>query len=454
MLLTRRFLTRRALLGAFLAAVLAGCAGPATRPAFPPVVFVHGNGDTAANWMPTVWRFESSGWPRDRLFAPDLPYPLSRNEDDKPQEGRSSSAENRQALAEEVARVRRLTGADKVVLVGNSRGANAIRDYVRNGGGAATVSHAILGGGPNHGVWTGSYLPGSEFNGQGPFLTALNAPQGPEGLETTPGVAFLTLRSDGNDKYAQPDGRWIGQPKLATGITQDGPALRGAENVVLPGLDHREVSYHPIAFVQTYRFITGAFPVRWDIAPEDEVLLDGRITGHRGTDITNLPLPGAALEVFEVSPQTGERLGAAAHTRTVGDDGRWGPFRARRGASYEFVVRAPGYAIAHYYRMPFPRSSDLVHFRPARIADADRDAAAVVTMFRPRGYFGVGRDRMSLDGKAPPGIPPGVPGVAASKIKLADATPRPVVAEFNGQRVVARSWPLKDNHVVFAEFQD
>jgi hypothetical protein len=61
---------------------------------------------------------------------------------------------------------------------------------------------------------------------------------------------------------------------------------------------------------------------------------------------------------------------------------------------------------------------------------------------------------VSLDGKAPPGIPPGVPGVAASKLKLNDAAPRSVVAEFNGQRVVARSWPLKDDHVVFAEIQD
>ena len=45
------------------------------------------------------------------------------------------------------------TGASKVVLVGNSRGGYAIRNFIANGGGAATVSHAILGGAPNHGVW-------------------------------------------------------------------------------------------------------------------------------------------------------------------------------------------------------------------------------------------------------------------------------------------------------------
>ena len=75
-------------------------------------------------------------------------------------------------------------------------------------------------------------------------------------------------------------------------------------------------------------------------------------------------------------------------------------------------------------------------------------------MTRPRGYFGVGRDTMSLDGQPPPGLPPGVAGVAASKLKLNEPAMRAVVAVFNDQRIVARSWPLKENRVVFAEFLD
>jgi triacylglycerol lipase len=439
---------------AVLAALLTGCAGMAARDAHPPIVFVHGNGDTAALWYPTVWRFESNGWPRERLFAVDLPYPLARSDDLKPQEGRSSAAENMRNLAAEVERVRRLTGADKVVLVGNSRGGNVIRDYIRNGGGAATVSHAVIGGGVNHGVWAGDFGPGSEFNGKGPFMTALNSPQGPQGLETTPGVAFMTLRSDKNDKFAQPDGRWIGQPKMATNIGYDAPALKGAENIVLPGLDHREVSYHPVAFAHTWRFITGQQPARTDVAPESEIKLDGRITGFRGNDQTNLPLPGASIEVYETSALTGERIGAEVHARTVGADGQWGPFRAKANTQYEFVISAQGYATSHVYRPAFPRSSALIHFRPARILDADRDAASVLTMTRPRGYFGPGRDSMSLDGKEPPGLPPGVPGLSVSKLKLKETAPRSVTAQFNQQRVVARSWPLSENRVVFAEFHD
>ena len=57
----------------------------------PPVVFVHGNGDTAALWLAQIWRFESNGYTRDKLQAIDLKYPSARTADDKPQEGRSST---------------------------------------------------------------------------------------------------------------------------------------------------------------------------------------------------------------------------------------------------------------------------------------------------------------------------------------------------------------------------
>ena len=180
--------TRRVLLiGAV--AVLAACA---TRPAddtLPPIVFVHGNGDTAALWTTTLWRFETNGWPRDRLVAIDVPYPQARDDDTKPQDGRTSTAQNMQYLAAEVDRVLAATGAKQVVLVANSRGGNAVRDFIANGGGAAKVSHAILGGTPNHGVWADAKrAPGNEFNGAGPFLVALNAPKDAAGDEVTPAV--------------------------------------------------------------------------------------------------------------------------------------------------------------------------------------------------------------------------------------------------------------------------
>jgi pimeloyl-ACP methyl ester carboxylesterase len=443
---------RRTFLGAIAAVALAaGCAStsPSLQDA-PPIVFVHGNGDTAALWQTTVWRFESNGWPRERLHAIDLPYPLARDDDGKPQAGRTSTAEHMAYLKSEVEKVLRATGAARVVLMGNSRGGNAIRNYIQNGGGELTVSHAILGGTPNHGVQAiPGFNEGSEFAGTGQFLKGLNAPKNAAGDEVTGPVKWMTIRSDSNDKFAQPDGLWIGRKGVATNVTYAGPELKGATNVVIPRIDHRETAFSPAAFAAAYQFITGRAPATTAPLPEASIALSGKVSGlgvsstdpKSGNFTNNLPLPGARLEIYATDPATGERRGPAAYARTVGADGLWGPFAAQAGTPYEFVVAAPGYATTHIYRSPFPRSSSIVNLRPERIADADKDAGAIVTMTRPRGYLDPTRDKMAFDGQTPPpGAVPGA-GVASSKLKLPAAQARPLVAEFNGERVVGRAWP-------------
>ncbi|MBC8056509.1 MAG: twin-arginine translocation pathway signal, partial [Rhizobiales bacterium] len=323
-------LTRRHLLIAAttVTAILAACAaGPAAPP--PPIVFVHGNGDTAALWTTTLWRFESNGWPRERLHAIDIPYPLSREDDTRPQPGRSSTGENMAHLSAEVEKVLAATGARQVVLIANSRGGNAVRNYIANGGGAAKVSHAILGGTPNHGVYADAKRnPNAEFNGAGAFLMGLNAPKGASGDEVTPGVKWMTIRSDNNDKFAQPDGVWIGAKGMPTNVSFDGPALKGAENVVIAGIDHRETSYGSKAFEAMFRFITGKPPVAVTVAPEALVVLDGKVSGYFGqaaapsTVPTNLPLAGATVEVYATNAATGERLGCHGDRdrRLAGDE--------------------------------------------------------------------------------------------------------------------------------------
>lgn len=458
-------LSRRGLIVALAAsALLAACrttptASTAPDP-FPPIVFIHGNGDSASIWTTTLWRFESNGWPRERLHAIDVPYPLARDDDAKPQPGRTSTAEHMQYLAGEVDKVLAATGARRVVLIGNSRGGNAIRNYIANGGGAKKVSHAILGGTPNHGVWADAKnQPGNEFNGAGPFLMGLNAPKDSDGNEVSPGVRWMTIRSDNNDKFAQPDGVWMGAKGTPTNVSFDGPALKGADNVVLPGVDRRETSFGPQAFVTMYRFIKGVSPTTSSVVAQAAVVLDGKVSGlgldnepARGNFVNNLPLALATVEVFATDPKTGERRGPAVHRKTVGTDGMWGPFNADPKTSYEFVVSAPGYATTHIYRSPFPRSSNIVNLRAERIADADRDAKSVVTLTRPRGYFGIPRDQIELDGKSPPGgIPPGVAGVSTAKLKVLDSPNRAVAGEFNGERIVGRAWPAAENRVVFLE---
>ena len=451
---------RRSLLALIPAALLAACASAPTEAPPPPIVFVHGNGDIAALWTTTLWRFESNGWPRDRLYAVDFPNPLSRDDDTVEQPGRSSAAEQIATLAAEVERVRKATGAAKVVLMGNSRGGNAIRGYIASGGGDQTVSHAILGGTPNHGVWSNKgFRPNNEFNGAGPILTALNAPKGPSGDEVTPGPRWMTIRSDNNDKFAQPDGVWIGAKGTPTHVTFDGPALKGAANVILPGRDHRETAYHAEAFAAAYRFISGREPATLDITPEAKVQLDGKVSGTGAAGPSNLPLAGAVVEVYAVDAATGARRGEALSRKTVGADGRWGPLVTDARTPLEFVITAPGYAIHHIYRSPFPRSSEIVNLRPERLAANEQTAAAVIVLTRPRGYFGLPRDTIVLDGQNPaPGIPQGVAGVAASRLVLKDGAGRAVAADYRSgeiqERLVGRAWPASENHLVTLELHN
>jgi hypothetical protein len=345
--------------------------------------------------------------------------------------------------------LKRRTGAPRVALVANSRGGYPLRSYIKNGG-SGDVSHAVLCGVPNHGVYDWDDNAGSEFNGRGPLLRGLNAGES----EVTPGTAFLTLRSDNMDKYAQPDGGVLGKPGVSTGISFDGPALKGATNLVLGGVDHRETAYAPRAFREIYKFIAGREPDLIAVTPEAEVRLSGLVTGTPGGVQTNRPVTGAVVEVYRVSSDTGERIGGTIHTSQTGADGRWGPARVDPSWYLEMVLTSAGSTTTHVYRSPFPRSCDIVHLRAARaLGPADAEAGAVVLMSRIRGYFGLPRDVVLFDGKEPTDVRPGVPVDATSTLRLSAAeVGRPVAALFNLERIVARAWPASEIRIAVAEF--
>jgi pimeloyl-ACP methyl ester carboxylesterase len=413
----------------------------------PPILFVHGNGDHAALWLTTLWRMESNGVPRERMAALNFTDPLARNDDNVAQPNRSSTEDQRRELGQAIAALRKTTGATRVALVGNSRGGNCIRSYIRSGG--SDVSHAVLCGTPNHGVFNADDQLGNEFNGRGPFLQGLNTGDS----EVTPGTAFLTLRSDGLDKYAQADGRFIGKPGTPTGVTSDGPALQGATNLVLGPLDHRETAYHPRAFREIYKFIAGREPDRIAIERQAQVRLSGLVTATPGGVPTNRPVAGALVEVFRVSPDSGARLGEALYRVETAADGRWGPAEVDSSAALEIVLLSPAEPTTHFYRSPFPRSSDIVHLRAARpFGPADAGAGAVVIMSRPRGYFGLPRDIVLLDGKEPADVQKGVPTDSVTTLRSPAAEiGRPVVGLFNEERIAARLWPASENRIAVIE---
>jgi hypothetical protein len=423
---------------------------PAASPAaeIPPMLFVHGNGDQAPVWLTTFWRMESNGIPRERMFAINFTDPQARTDDTVAQPQHSSTEDQRRELSEAIADLKRRTGAARVALIGNSRGGNSIRSFIKRGG-AADVSHAVLCGTPNHGVFVTDDNLGNEFNGRGPFLRGLNEGES----EVVPGVAFLTLRSDGQDKYAQQDGRFIGKPGVPTGVTTDGPALAGATNLVLGTIDHRETAFHPRAFREIFKFVAGREPARIAIVGETQVSLSGLVTGTPSGVQTNRPVTDATVEIYRVSPDSGERIGAALHVSHTKADGRWGPALVDPAWCLEMVLASPGEPITHTYRSPFPRSSDILHLRAAKpLGSADAGAGAVVIMARPRGYFGLPRDVVLFDGREPADVKSGVPTDWSATLRLSAAeVGRPVAGLFNEERIVARAWPAAENRIAVAE---
>lgn len=345
-------------------AALAGCAqlGLARDP-FPPVIFVHGRGDSAASWQTMIWRFESNGWPRQRLFAIDVPYPTANGDGAAAQPGRASAADPMQVVSDEVDRILARTRTDRAVVVGSSSDGYVVRSAVKNGAAAKAALHAALVESVR-----GHYVPRSPFN------------------------------------------------------------------------DSR-------TFERTWQFAAGATPRRLAIVAESSPVLGGRIE----QPATRRPLAGARVEVYEVVPGTGERLGAPLYAGTTGADGRWGPMPARSDAPYEFVLAAPGFAVTHVYRSAFPRSSDIVDLQPVRLTGAERAAGSVVIMSRPRGDFDLRRDHLSLDGAALPGVTPGAIGVSESMLLLPPGPVRTVIAECNGERIAVRNWPAAQNQAVIAE---
>ena len=250
-----------------------------------------------------------------------------------------------------------------MALIGSSRGGNSIRSYLKNGGGAEFVSHAVLCGTPNKGiVISKSLLVGSEFNG------AVALPQGPEQRSRRSGRG----RRDDGDPLRQgrqvrparrPLRRRAGKP---TGVGYDATELRGAKNVVLDGLDHREVAFHKLAFAAQYEFITGKPPATLFIAQEPNPVLTGRVTGLAKGVYTNLPVEGAEVEIYDVDAKTGERRGSLpAYRKTTAADGWWGPFTARADTFYEFVLRMPGAAHHPHLSLAVP-ALDRSRASPAR----------------------------------------------------------------------------------------
>jgi triacylglycerol lipase len=440
--MNRRFLFTLPVLVSMLFAISLPLSARADEPL--PIVFIHGDSDTAGHWMTQIWRFESNGYPADHLFAVDIPHPSARADNDVPEANRSSAGEAAKAVSKMVDLALTQTGAKKVVLVANSRGCQTARNYVRNRGGVDKVAKMVLTGCVHNGVFVApGVAEGSEYNGAGHFLKSLNeAPVIPEGVDVT------TIRSDKFDLYAQPDGRFIGSPGKPTGVSYDAPELKGADNQVIAGLDHRETGFSSASFAAMYKAIVGKDPATTEILPEKTVTLSGKLSGFENGAPTNMPLTGAELTVYKTDASTGARLGDPVLKQVIGADGAWGPISVPSEQTYEFVIKAEGRPLTRIYRSAFARSSQLVNLR---VYPPPSLSANQVHIMRPRGYFGPD-DKTDINGAPFPGIPADpVPHVWKSSVTVSGTKTETVKATFGTETIAAMSYPDQGPSVVWIE---
>ena len=206
------------------------------------------------------------------------------------------------------------------------------------------------------------------------------------------------------------------------------PGAEGRHQSRARRVDHRETAYSSARVprdLQIHRRArTG--PDR-DRRRKPQVKLSGLVTGTPGGVQTNRPVADASVEVYRVSRRTPANASAAPSTprRPAPTDAGARP-QVDPAWYLEIVLTSAGSTTTHFYRSPFPRSSDIVHLRAARpLGPADAGAGAVVLMSRPRGYFGLPRDVVLFDGKEPADVKPGVPTDAISDAAASGRGDRP-----------------------------
>lgn len=305
--------------------LLAGILVPMSKPAdacwhprIHPIVFVHGGSGSGAQFEAQALRFASNFYPAEYVrvleYDSSAVFDLETGEVNVPVLLQIWA--NLDAL---IGDIQEETGADQVDLLGHSLGGMISYSYLESSPErAANVAHYVS-------IDSGSTLK-----------------EHPPG-----GVPTLALWAE---KGHCPD-----------------CSIPGATNVVLPDHTHVQAAVSAESFVEMYKFFTGHRPLTKHVLPQ----FFGRIelAGRAVIFPQNYGVPDASVEIWRVDGDTGERIRSEPDAvYTLGPDGAWGPFKARRGAYYEFnIVREEGQHNHPFYFQPFIRSDYLIRLNTSEI---------------------------------------------------------------------------------------
>ncbi|MCM3767715.1 alpha/beta fold hydrolase [Neobacillus niacini] len=264
-----------------------------------PIVFVHGFFGSANQFESQAMRFSSNGYPDNYLAAFEYD---SSTASVTPAESRFTRLD---ALINQLLKE---TGADKIDLMGHSLGTTEMTNYLNSSPERAKkVAHYV-----NIDGVAGKALPG--------------------------GVPTLAIWAE------------LGTP---------GRTFVGAENVTLAGQSHVQAATSPEAFAHIFKFFTGKEPKTTQIVAEPRGQV--RLSGKALIFPQNTAPEKATLEIYKVNGKTGEREKKKPEAVfTIAADGSWGPFKAKGGDNYEFVIIRDGVANHHLFFEEFIRSDHFV----------------------------------------------------------------------------------------------
>ena len=269
-----------------------------------PIVMVHGFLASGDTWTKFHQLFTSNGYKWRSLYAFDW---NSLN-----QLGGGTT----QLLDQFIDKVLAETGATHVRLIGHSAGGGVCYTYLSDATRAAKVDGYVHIG--------ASVQPG---------------PAGPNGTEAT-----LNLWSPDDE------------------IANNGD-ITGATNAMIPGKDHYQIATSQESFAAIWQFFHTNPPTTLDITPQGPlVCIAGKVL-YFGE---NTPLEGAKVEVWEVNPASGERVGNTPDFTFMTDvDGKWGPENVKANTTFEFKTTPPSTSqrVIHYFRERITHLNSLVYLR-------------------------------------------------------------------------------------------
>jgi pimeloyl-ACP methyl ester carboxylesterase len=264
-----------------------------------PIIFVHGGSGSGGQFESQAMRFTSNGYPQDYINVHEYDSSFTIN----------TMAQVHARLDQLIAELKNKFGVAQVDILGHSLGTTVMHQYLANPDRAANVAHYV------------------NIDGR----TAL-APPG--------GVPTLALWAD----------------KTNTGPVRE---IVGAWNVTFAKTGHTQAATGAESFYYMYKFFTGKEPRTTNILPEPwgKINLAGRAVYFP----QNIGVAGGTVKIYEINGYTGKRLHKKPKAvYSIGEDGNWGPFKARAGEHYEFVIVHPTGEIHPFYYQPFIRSDYLL----------------------------------------------------------------------------------------------